>query len=75
LHDPIRPSPNAQAERDARRVRLWCERKDAMWAAIQAENVKDARSGEATPTIVGDLPTPPLTLTPSADRNFAQVAS
>jgi len=43
LHDPPRPSPKAQAEREARRVRLWCERKDAMWAAIQAENVQDAR--------------------------------
>jgi len=42
LHDPTRPSPKAQAEREARRVRLWGERKDAMWAAIQAENVKNS---------------------------------
>src|SRR5262245_59750144 len=34
------PSPKERAEREDRRVRLWSERKEAMWHAMQAENAK-----------------------------------
>jgi len=49
LHDPIEPSQEERAEREARRVRLWCERKDAMWDAMQAQNAKAGGVGSRRP--------------------------
>jgi hypothetical protein len=40
LHDPTQPLLKERAEREARRVRLWCERKDAVWDAMQTENAR-----------------------------------
>jgi len=42
-HDPSQLLLKARAEREARRVRLWCERKEALWDAMQTEN---ARAGD-----------------------------
>jgi hypothetical protein len=40
LHDLTEPLPKERAEREDRRVRLWSERKDAMWDAMRAESTK-----------------------------------
>ena len=45
LRDRAEPLLEERAEREARRVRLWCERKDAMWDAMQAENAKAREAG------------------------------
>jgi hypothetical protein len=40
VHDRSQPLAKERAEREVRRVRLWCERKDAMWDAMQSQNAK-----------------------------------
>jgi hypothetical protein len=40
VHDQTQPLAKERAEREQRRVRLWCERKDAMWDAMQSQNAK-----------------------------------
>jgi hypothetical protein len=47
-NDRIRPSLKERVEREARRVRLWCERKDAMWDAMQAENAESGVTWKST---------------------------
>jgi hypothetical protein len=47
-NDRIQPSLKERVEREARRVRLWCERKDAMWDAMQAENAESGVTWKST---------------------------
>jgi hypothetical protein len=47
-NDLIQPSLKERVEREARRVRLWCERKDAMWDAMQAENAESRATWKST---------------------------
>jgi hypothetical protein len=37
-----------RVEREARRVRVWCERKDAMWDAMLAENAESRATWKST---------------------------
>jgi hypothetical protein len=43
----IQPALEERVEREARRVRLWCERKDAMWDAMQAEDTESRATWKA----------------------------